>query len=180
MNLIVGAPIWLVAILFIALAGAAIEDAVRLRISNLTCGAIFLAAVVAMALQGFSLSLWQNAVICLAILAVGMPAFAAGWFGGGDIKLLAAIGLWLDLNAAVGLVSAVFMAGGIVAIVYITARRVTRPNAPRSERARIPYGLAIVFGAILIFGIQLSQPPTKNSFIDHMKAVEAQHRRISE
>jgi prepilin peptidase CpaA len=177
MNLIVGAPIWLVAVLFIALAGAAIEDAVRLRISNLTCGAVFFAAILAMALHGFPLSLWQNALICLAILAIGMPAFAAGWVGGGDIKLLAAVGLWLDLNAVVGLVAAVFMAGGILAIVYITARRVTRPNTSPSDYARVPYGLAIVFGALLIFGIQLSQP-TKNSFIDHMKAIEAQHRRI--
>ena len=175
MNLIVGAPTWLVAILFIALAGAAIEDAVRLRISNLTCGAVFVAALAAMAMHGFSLGMWQNALICLAILAIGMPAFAAGWFGGGDIKLLAAVGLWLDLNAVVGLVAAVFMAGGVLAIVYITARRVMRPDAAPSERARVPYGLAIVFGALLIFGIQLSQRPS-NPYIEHLKALRAQER----
>lgn len=175
MNLIVGAPIWLIAILFIALAGAAIEDTVRLRISNIACAAVFLAAVVAMALHGFSLSLWQNALICLAVLAIGMPAFAAGWFGGGDVKLLAAVGLWLDLNAAVGLIAAVFMAGGVLAIIYITARRVTRPNASPSEYARVPYGPAIVFGALLIFGIQLSQRPT-NPYIEHLKALQAQER----
>ncbi len=174
MNLIVGAPVWLVVILFVALAGAAIEDAVRLRISNLTCGVVVLAALVAMVLHGFPLGLWQNALICIAVLAIGMPAFAAGWFGGGDIKLLAAVGLWLDLNAVVGLIAAVFMAGGVLALVYITARRVTRPNAQSpSEYARVPYGLAIVFGAILIFGIQLTQRPT-NSYIEHLRALEAQ------
>jgi prepilin peptidase CpaA len=174
MNLIVGAPIWLVAILVIALAAAAIEDAVRLRISNLTCGVVILTALAAMVLHGFSLSLWQNALICIAVLAIGMPAFAAGWFGGGDVKLLAAVGLWLDLSAAVSLITSVLLAGGVLAIVYLTARRVTRPN-PQSpnEFAKVPYGLAIVFGALLVFGIQLSQRPT-NSYIDHLRALEAQ------
>ena len=37
MNLIVGAPWWLIIILMLALGAAAIEDAVRLRISNLIC-----------------------------------------------------------------------------------------------------------------------------------------------
>jgi prepilin peptidase CpaA len=176
MNLIVGAPSWLIAILFIALAGAAIEDAVRLRISNLTCGAVFLSALLAMALHGFTLGMCQNVVICLAILAIGMPAFAAGWFGGGDIKLLAAIGLWLDFSAVVGMLVAVLMAGGVLALVYLAARRVTRPN-PQSpnDYAKVPYGLAIVFGALLIFGIQLTDRPS-NPFIEHMRALQAQQR----
>lgn len=174
MNLIVGAPVWLIALLFVALAGAAIEDAVRLRISNLTCGAVFVSALLAMALHGFTLSLWQNFAIFLLILAIGMPAFAAGWFGGGDIKLLAAIGLWLDFNAVVGMIVAVLMAGGVLALVYLAARRVTRPN-PQSpnDYAKVPYGLAIVFGAALIFGIQLTDRPT-NPFIEHMRALQAQ------
>jgi prepilin peptidase CpaA len=176
MNLIVGAPVWLSIFLFAALALAALEDAIRLRISNITCLAVFVGALVAMALHGFVPGLWQNALICVAVLAVGMPAFAAGWFGGGDIKLLAAIGLWLDLRAATGLLAAVFVAGGVLGLVYLTARRVTRPN-PRSpsDYSKVPYGLAIVFGALFVFGTQLSQP-TANPFIEHMKAIEAQQQ----
>lgn len=172
MNLIVSAPVWLSTLLLAVLAIAALEDAFRLKISNITCAAVFLGALVAMALHGFSPSLWQNALVCVAILALGTPAFAAGWLGGGDIKLLAAVGLWLDLGAAAGLIAAVFVAGGALGLVYIVARRVTRPHA-RSPKdyARVPYGLAIVFGAIFIFAIQLTQRPA-NPFLEHMRALQ--------
>lgn len=52
MNLIVDAPLWLSVILVLALVAAAIEDALRLRISNLTCAVVFVSAVVAAALHG--------------------------------------------------------------------------------------------------------------------------------
>jgi prepilin peptidase CpaA len=163
MNLIVGAPLWLSLLLIVALAAAAIEDALRLRISNLTCAVVFIGAIVAAALHGFSPSLWQNALMCLAILAVGMPAFAAGWFGGGDVKLLAAIGLWLDLGSAAALIAAVFMAGGIIAALYIAARswKAARRSSVRRD-GKVPYGLAIVAGAFVMFGIQLSETPANS------------------
>ncbi len=174
MNLIVGAPLWLSTLLFVVLAAAALEDAIRYRISNLTCLAVFVGAIVAMILHGFSPSLWQNALVCIAILAIGTPAFAAGWFGGGDIKLLAALGLWLDLKAAAGLLAAVFIAGGVLGLIYIVLRRVTRPHA-RSPKdyARVPYGVAIVFGAVFIFGTQLTERPS-NPFLEHMRALQQQ------
>jgi prepilin peptidase CpaA len=159
MNLVVGAPLWLVGLLALVLLAAAIEDAVRLRISNFTCAAVLLGALISMVLHGFSLGLWQNFVVCVAILMVGMPAFAAGWLGGGDVKLLAALGLWLNLQAALGFVAAVFIAGGVVAIIYIATRPFRRgPQKDRSSR-RVPYGLAIVGGAVFVFGMQLSQRP---------------------
>ena len=84
MNLIIGSPWWLVALLMLALGAAAVEDALRFRISNLTCGAVLGAALVAIAVHGFSPGLWQNAAVFAAILALGTLAFAAGWMGGGD------------------------------------------------------------------------------------------------
>ena len=177
MNLIVGAPPWLIGILLLALAAAAIEDAIRFRISNITCAIVFVAGLVAVAVQGFSPALWQNALICVAILAVGTWAFAAGWMGGGDVKLLAAIGLWLDLSAAVGLLLAVCIAGGVVALAYMAARRMV-PSARRvsSKDSRVPYGLAIVAGAAFIFTTQLTDRHT-NPFLDRLRA-EQQARRL--
>jgi prepilin peptidase CpaA len=154
MNLVTTSPTWLVIVLMLTLAAAAIEDAARLRISNLTCGVVFVTALVAMALHGFSLSLWQNAVVCIAILVLGLPAFAAGWFGGGDVKLLAALGLWLNLQAALSLIAAVFIAGGVVALLFIAVRLARRD---RRKNGRIPYGLAIAVGAVATFGMQLHE-----------------------
>jgi prepilin peptidase CpaA len=176
MNLIVGAPWWLVVFLMLALVAAALEDALRFRISNITCVAVFAAALVAMAVHGLSWDLWQNALLCVAILAVGTMAFAAEWLGGGDVKLLAAIALWFDLSAAAGLIAAVFVAGGFVALLYITVRRLvnaTRLSAAR--KGRVPYGLAIVAGAAFIFTSQISHRHS-DPFLDRMRAIqEARH-----
>jgi len=160
MNLIIGAPSWLVGFLVLALGAAAVEDALRFWISNLTCAAVLIAALVAATIHGFSPSLWQNAAVFGAILAVGTLAFAAGWLGGGDVKLLASVGLWLDLRAALGLIAAVFIAGGLVGLVYIVAHRAAHAARPSTSRhAKVPYGVAVVAGAILIFGAQLSHRP---------------------
>lgn len=177
MNLIVGAPSWLIAVLVLALLAAAIEDALRFRISNITCAVVFVTAIVAAGIHGLSPSLWQNALICVAILAIGTWAFTAGWMGGGDIKLLAAIGLWLNLSSVAGLLAAVFLAGGLVAIVYIVGRRVVRRDRKSSSRkGRVPYGVAIVVGAFFVFATQLNQRPS-NAFVDQIRAKQAAERR---
>lgn len=158
MNLVAAAPIWLMVFLLAALAAAAVEDSARLRISNLTCLAVLLSALVAMALDGFPLALWQNALVFIAILAVGTPIFAAGHMGGGDIKLLACIGLWMTISAAVWLLAATLIAGGLLAIVFIAVRVLLgrqREELRTARSRRIPYGLAIVAGACLVFAGQL-------------------------
>jgi prepilin peptidase CpaA len=173
MNLIVGTPSWLVLILVLALVAAAIEDAVRLRISNVTCLVVALAAIAAAIMHGFSPSLWQNAVVFAAILAVGTPMFGAGWMGGGDVKLLAALGLWFSLSSAVGLLAAVFMAGGLVALVYIMVRRlVNRDGSAKARSGRVPYGLAISAGAAFVIAVQLNPRPA-DPFIERMRAEAA-------
>lgn len=166
MNLIVGAPSWLVVLFVVVLLGAAFEDAVRLRISNSACLAICCCAIVGMALNGFPLALWQNVTVFLLVLAIGTAAFAAGWLGGGDVKLIAAIGLWFDLRSAVALIAAILIAGGVVAVVYIAARSVKGIRSDSKSRGgKIPYGIAVVVGTLLVMAIQL-RSERANSFDD--------------
>lgn len=149
MNLMAVAPAWLIWCLVAVLIAAAVEDAVRLRIRNLTCGLVAAGALVAMAATGPSLSLWQNFLVFALILSLGTGAFVAGLFGGGDVKLLATIGLWLDLRGGLLMVAAVLVSGGIVAIGYLTIGLLRRrPKAPSNSR-RVPYGVAIALGALL-------------------------------
>lgn len=148
MNLLAAAPVWLVLILIAATAAAAIEDAIRLRINNVTCAIIAAGAVGAMIAVGPSIVLWQNFVVCAVILALGTAAFAGGLFGGGDVKMLAAIGLWLDLKGGSILFMAVLLAGGLVAVAYLIANMLRRSN-PDVRSRRVPYGLAIAFGTLL-------------------------------
>ena len=122
MNLIVGAPQWIVVLLFLALIAAAIEDALRLRISNITCAAVVILAVVAMAYHGFTLSLWQNVVVFIAILVLGTPAFAAGWFGGGDVKLFAGLGAFAGVTLGLEIELSSFTLLAVFALVQLAFR----------------------------------------------------------
>ena len=159
MNLIVDSPSWLVGILLVAIIAAAAEDAWRLRISNITCAVVLVTAIIAMGLHGFPLVLWQNVVVFIAVLALGTPLFASGQMGGGDIKLLACLGLWMNFTAAIWLVASTLIAGGLLALGFI----VTRPLRRRTKDERtgrrvsrnIPYGIAIAAGAFLVFAGQL-------------------------
>ena len=159
MNLVASAPVWLIALLAAALAAAAIEDAIRLRISNATCLVVLVAAIVAMALHGFPLALWQNLVVFLVLLVLGTLVFATGKVGGGDVKLLACLGLWVKLGDAPWLVASIFLAGGLIALVYLAVgvlrRSRRRDEGKRIGQTQIPYGLAIVAGAALVFAGQL-------------------------
>lgn len=160
MNLVLLSPTWLIALLMIVLAVAAVEDMTRLRISNLTCVAVFLLAIVSMAVHGFGIDLWQNAAVFLLILAIGTAAFGAGWLGGGDVKLLAAIGLWLDFTTALVVIAAIMIAGGALALVYICVRFLRKSAGSGDRSSKVPYGLAIVGGALFVFAAQLIQHPS--------------------
>lgn len=148
MNLITGAPLWLLAILIVALVAGAVEDALRLRISNITSLVVLAIGICAAAIEGPSMSLWQNAALFVGILILGTAAFAAGMLGGGDVKLLAATAIWVDLRHAVWLLTLIFLAGGVLALLYL----VSRPFRARRSK-RIPYGIAIAVGALAIIGV---------------------------
>ena len=172
MNLATGAPLWLVLLLLATLVAAVIEDASRLRISNITSAAVLVEAIVAMAVEGFSTGLWQNGVAFLCVLVVGTAAFAARLLGGGDVKLLAALALWFDLPHLVWLIAAVFIAGGLVAAAYLTTRLVTTGVAGiRNKDRRIPYGIAIAAGAVLVFASQRPELSGSHNTLPPIKIV---------
>ena len=158
MNLIMFAPMWLAGLLLLALLAAAAEDVWRLRISNVTVLVVIAAAIGAMAFEGFRGPLWQNAVIFAIVMFIGTFAFSANLLGGGDVKLLAATGLWVNFAAALGLIASIFLAGGLVALVYIAKRK--WQGKRRSEASRIPYGVAIAAGALFVLGSQFSHSLT--------------------
>jgi prepilin peptidase CpaA len=171
MNLVPGSPLWLLIPLFLALAAAAIEDFIRLRISNLTCLAVLVMAIVAAFLQGFSPDLWQNVVVFAALLGAGFLLFAFGKMGGGDVKLLACLGLWVNINDGIWLLASTLIAGGILAFIYIAVRwgKATREGKKYKSKG-IPYGLAIAAGAVLVFTSQmglLKSQPTQPNIIEY-------------
>lgn len=161
MNLVALGPQWLVLVLVGLLLIAAIEDATRLRISNLTCLGILGAGLVALAHAGPERGIWQNILVFVGLLTVGTALFASGKMGGGDIKLLAVTGWWFDLQGALLMLSSVLIAGGLLALLLIGLRMAGRgprasDGAGPDKRGRvIPYGVAIAAGAV--FSIALAR-----------------------
>ena len=157
MNLVQSAPIWLILVLCAVLAAAAIEDMIRLRISNVTVVATIATALVAMTLGGWQIALWQNFLVFTALLLVGTVLFASEILGGGDVKLFAAIGLWVDLAHAAQLVAAVLISGGILALIVLAPRFVLQGKGRLKDRNKgIPYAVAIAIGMLLVIGLQRS------------------------
>lgn len=155
MNLLVLSPVWLAWVYAALLTAAAIQDAVRLRISNLLVIGVIAGAIVAMFLAGPTVPLWQNFAVFAGLLVIGTPLFAAGKMGGGDVKLLAATGLWFDLRGAMMMIASVLIAGGVLALVIIAARLFGWSDATRDRYqllkrgGGIPYGVAISAGALI-------------------------------
>jgi prepilin peptidase CpaA len=161
MNLIASAPIWLIAVLGLLLVAAAVEDVARLRVSNITVIGVIASAVLGAVLAGPSLAVWQNLLVFALLLAGGTLLFGMGKVGGGDVKLFAATGLWTDLHQGIILVSAVFIAGGIVAIVILFPRLFSKRSRSGRGRQVVPYALAIAAGGMLVIGLQRSAADTR-------------------
>ena len=53
------------------------------------------------------------------MLVLGFALFAAGLFGGGDAKLMAAAALWLGWSTGTSVLVFTALAGGVLAIVYL-------------------------------------------------------------
>ncbi|HEX6072784.1 MAG TPA: prepilin peptidase [Sphingomicrobium sp.] len=158
MNLLAGSPGWIVGILIALLAAAAVQDAVQLRISNLITVSALVLAVVAAAVTGFQPSLVQNVVVFGLVLTAGAILFSRGLFGGGDVKLLAAVALWVDAASALLLIAAILICGGILALLILFLRAaVPQSVADRvrtlQPRAGIPYGVAIAAGTLVAIAL---------------------------
>ncbi len=95
-------------------------------------------------------SLWPDIALRLA-LALGTFALFAGLFllrmmGGGDVKMIAAIALWLPFDALVTMLIVMAITGGIITLAMLI-RRKFRPN---DQSIEVPYGVAIAIGGIWV------------------------------
>ena len=110
-------------------------------------------------------------------LALTVPAYALKRLGGGDIKLLAAMGLTGGMEAMLtAYVVASFLVGG-AAIVWVMAYRwgslltvplarigLDAPSMPEPKGRMLPFGLGLAIGfvvALLFLGAQLSFLPIR-------------------
>lgn len=139
--------ILMLALLATLLGVAAVTDIRSRIISNRLNAVIALLAIpwwFAIGLSGYDI-LFQLA-LAAGVLVVFAICFALGMMGGGDVKLLAALGLWLPLTKMLMMLEIMALGGGLLTIGMVVAHKLRKaPGKPE-----IPYGVAIVGAALLI------------------------------
>lgn len=137
----------LIVILGGLLVSAGIQDARTREIANWKNAVIALLAPVWWYANG--LDLWPDMALqvgcAVAVFAVFLVAFHFGMMGGGDVKLIVALALWLPFPAFLSMLMVMSIAGGVVTIVMMIERRIKK-NPGQIE---VPYGVAIAFAGLL-------------------------------
>lgn len=136
--------------LLASLAGSIYSDVVRRTIPNLACAIVFLLGLVQQITT--SPESWVYPVVgsFLAIL-VGIGLHHRKILGGGDVKLIAALAVWLTPFELGRFALAIMLAGGVVGVGYLAVgflRRLRNKDAPAA--AGVPYALAIVVGFLFM------------------------------
>ena len=141
----------LLAALAIALLIAAFTDFRRRQIDNWLNAAIALGAPLFWFAMGLTLPEigWQID-IAIASFAVLAGLFAIGAMGGGDVKLLTALALWIRPDWFLQLIVIMALIGGLLTIVF-GAWHIARR---RRDRIAIPYGIAISAAGLWVLASQ--------------------------
>ena len=102
----------------------------------------------------------QNLVIFILLILAGFAAYVGNLVGAGDIKLLAATGLWAGPSLVAPFLTVTALTGGVLALVMIAlifANEGARKFSIKFRTVPLPYGVAIAVGGLSAF-YQLSQP----------------------
>lgn len=137
----------LIAMLILLLLSAGIEDARARNIANWKTAAIALAAPLwwwASGVAPWPGVAWQ---IGVAAITFGLfaAAFAFGQMGGGDVKLIGALALWLPAMLLVETLMVMSLVGGALTLAMLADRKWRRQTGP----VEIPYGIAIAIAGML-------------------------------
>ena len=143
---------------------AAAHDVVARTVPNRLAGIL---AVIGVALRALAGGLGAALLIATVVFCLAALCWRRGWMGGGDVKLLSATAILVPPALTFSFIAAVAMSGGLLALLYLLARRLVAPpsarrphtflaRALRVERWRIrrggplPYACAIAAGGLLV------------------------------
>ncbi|MBX7496684.1 prepilin peptidase [Qipengyuania sp. 6B39] len=150
--------------LAIALVVAAFTDLRSRQIGNRLNAGIALAAPLWWWASGVSLwpgVVWQVGFAAL-VFAICCVLFAIRQMGGGDVKLLTALALWIPPLPFLKLVVIMAIVGGVLTVLFGAAHIIRR----RKDRIAIPYGVAIAIAALWVLGTEpLGQMPAVSGML---------------
>lgn len=135
--------------LVLILLAAGIEDARTREIANWKNAAIALMAPAWWWVQGYGWidMAWQIG-IALGVFALFVGAFHFGWMGGGDVKMIGALALWLPGPALFFMLMVMSIIGGVLTLIMMFDH--WRRKAPGAVET--PYGVAIAMASMLALG----------------------------
>jgi prepilin peptidase CpaA len=144
---------WFITLLLVALAlllvSAGIQDARTREIANWKNAAIALLAPLWWWANG--LALWPDmalqAGVAALVFALFIGAFALGQMGGGDVKMIGALALWLPPLPLLWMLVLMSLIGGVLTLLMMVERKM-RPA--KQGPVEIPYGVAIAIAALLV------------------------------
>jgi prepilin peptidase CpaA len=139
-----------IAVLAAMLIVAAAGDLRTRLIPNGLNAAIALGAIPFWIFSG--LSFWPEIVtqigVAMIVFLLFAVAFRFGAMGGGDVKMVAALALWLPAGAVLKLLVIMSLAGGALTLVMLLRHH----RAKSGGQLEIPYGVAIAFGGFWLIG----------------------------
>jgi len=135
--------------LVLILLSAGIEDARTREIANWKNAAIALMAPAWWWVLGYGWAdvAWQVG-IAVGVFALFVGAFHFGWMGGGDVKMIGALALWLPGPALLYMLLVMSMIGGLLTLIMMFDH--WRRKAPGAVET--PYGVAIAMASIIALG----------------------------
>lgn len=140
------------------LAAAVYTDLTSRRIPNWLTLAVAILVVPYWVGSGAEISAIQHqlGVTAAAVLVFGMLWQAGHWLkrpvmGGGDVKLLMALALWLPALVYLDMLFWMAVAGALISAAMLAHQHWKRPAAPLP----VPYGVAIAAATFGVFGEQI-------------------------
>ena len=154
----VGASTYLIAaVLAIALTRAAWGDLQTRTIPNWLNIAIAAGAPLWWWANGWQL--WPDVTIqigfAVGIFIIFAACFAMGAMGGGDVKLITALSLWLPFQSLMQMLFVMAVLGGIVTLVTLLIHRLRK----QTGAPEVPYGVAISIAGIWVLANDLLTIP---------------------
>ncbi|NML06061.1 prepilin peptidase [Sphingomonas sp. G-3-2-10] len=139
---------FLLVALGLLLVSAGIEDARIREIANWKNALIALMAPLWWWANG--LSLWPDVGmqvgVALVVFAFFAGAFALGQMGGGDVKMIGALALWLPVQPLIWMLVLMSLLGGALTLVMLIEKWLRKNGNP----VEIPYGVAIAIATLIV------------------------------
>jgi prepilin peptidase CpaA len=141
---------------------AGFGDLATMRIPNRLIVTMLLGYAILAPLAGFSpVQLALSLLDALIVFALAFGAFASGWMGGGDVKLLAVAALWLGLPQMLAFLLWTAILRGVLTLALMVFRILPVPqtglggigwaSSLHQDKARVPYGMAIAAASLIVF-----------------------------